>query len=283
MEGYLTIKEVAEKYIEGCQTKIQMPTKRLIGKSIMAGMMIAMGAGISSVAAHTIPDVGMARLAAAVVFPVGLMMVILMGAELFTGDCLVAMSVFDGKQKIRNCAKLLLFVYLGNFVGAALTALLISMSGQWDYSSGMLGAYTIKVAIGKVNISFAQGIISGILCNILVCAAVLMAMCAKDITGKLLASFFVIMLFVTGGFEHCVANMYYITAGLLAECNPQYVELAKEAYGFSQEYLGTLNVENYFVKNLLPVTIGNIIGGAFCVGVPVYYLNFDKKKSKEIK
>jgi formate/nitrite transporter FocA (FNT family) len=157
------------------------------------------------------------------------------------------------------------------------------MSGQWDYSSGMLGAYTIKVAIGKVNISFAQGIISGILCNILVCAAVLMAMCAKDITGKLLASFFVIMLFVTGGFEHCVANMYYITAGLLAECNPQYVELAKEAYGFSQEYLGTLNVENYFVKNLLPVTIGNIIGGAFCVGVPVYYLNFDKKKSKEIK
>ena len=269
MEGYLTIKEVAEKYIEGCQTKIQMPTKRLIGKSIMAGMMIAMGAGISSVAAYTIPDVGLARLAAAVVFPVGLMMVILMGAELFTGDCLVAMSVFDGKQKIRNCAKLLLFVYLGNFVGAALTALFISMSGQWDYSSGMLGAYTIKVAIGKVNISFAQGIISGILCNILVCAAVLMAMCAKDITGKLLASFFVIMLFVTGGFEHCVANMYYITAGLLAECNPQYVELAKEAYGFSQEYLGTLNVENYFVKNLLPVTIGNIIGGAFCVGVPV--------------
>lgn len=283
MEGYLTIKEVAEKYIEGCQTKIQMPTKRLIGKSIMAGMMIAMGAGISSVAAHTIPDVGLARLAAAVVFPVGLMMVILMGAELFTGDCLVAMSVFDGKQKIRNCAKLLLFVYLGNFVGAALTALFISMSGQWDYSSGMLGAYTIKVAIGKVNISFAQGIISGILCNILVCVAVLMAMCAKDITGKLLASFFVIMLFVTGGFEHCVANMYYITAGLLAECNPQYVELAKEAYGFSQEYLGTLNVENYFVKNLLPVTIGNIIGGAFCVDVPVYYLNFDKKKSKEIK
>ena len=283
MEGYFTIKEVAEKYIEGCQTKIQMPTKRLIGKSIMAGMMIAMGAGISSVAAHTIPDVGLARLAAAVVFPVGIMMVILMGAELFTGDCLVAMSVFDGKQKIRNCAKLLLFVYLGNFVGAALTALFISLSGQWDYSSGMLGAYSIKVAIGKVNISFAQGIISGILCNILVCAAVLMAMCAKDITGKLLASFFVIMLFVTGGFEHCVANMYYITAGLLANCNPQYVELAKETYGFSQEYLGTLNIANYLIKNLLPVTIGNIIGGAFCVGVPVYFLNSDKKTSKEVK
>ena len=281
MDGYFTIKEVAEKYIEGCQTKKQLPTKRLIGKSIMAGMMIAMGAGISSVAAHTIPDVGMARLAVAVVFPVGLMMVILMGAELFTGDCLVAMSIFDGKQKIRNCAKLLLFVYLGNFVGAALTALFISMSGQWDYSSGMLGAYTIKVALSKVNISFLQGIISGILCNILVCAAVLMAMCAKDITGKLLASFFVIMLFVTGGFEHCVANMYYITAGLMAKYNPQYFELAKETYGFSQEYLGTLNIVNYLIKNLLPVTIGNIIGGAFFVGVPVYYLNSDPKTSNK--
>ena len=279
MEGYFTIKEVAENYIEGCKTKIHMSEKRLIGKAVMAGMMIAMGAGISSVAAHTISDVGLARLAAAVVFPVGLMMVILLGAELFTGDCLVAMSVFARKQRVRSCIKLLSLVYLGNFIGAVLTALLISMSGQWNYSAGMLGAYTIKVAIGKVNISMNQGIVSGILCNILVCAAVLMVMCAKDITGKLLASFFVIMLFVVGGFEHCVANMYYITAGLLAMNNPEYVELAKTEYGFSTEYLNSLNITNYFFNNLLPVTIGNIIGGVFGIGAPVYYLNYDKTKT----
>ena len=245
----------------------------------MAGAMIAMGAGISSVAAHTVPDVGLARLAAAVVFPVGLMMVILLGAELFTGDCLVAMSVFDKKQKISSCIKLLFWVYLGNFLGAAMIALFIALSGQLDYSAGMLGAYTIKVAVGKVNISFVQGIISGVLCNILVCAAVLMAMCAKDITGKLLASFFVIMLFVTGGFEHCVANMYYITAGLIAMNNPEYVDLTISAYGFSQEYVESLNVINFLVKNLLPVTIGNILGGAFFVGAPLYYLNHNKTKS----
>ena len=278
MDGYFTIKEVVEKYIEGCQTKMQMSSRRLLGKAAMAGMMIAMGAGISSVAAHTISDVGLARLAAAIVFPVGLMMVILLGAELFTGDCLVAMSVFDGKQKIRSCVKLLVLVYLGNFIGAAMIALFTMWSGQWNYSSGMLGAYTIKVALGKVNLSFGQGIISGILCNILVCAAVLMAMCAKDITGKLLASFFVIMLFVTGGFEHCVANMYYITAGLLALSNAGYVEQAIQAYGFSVEYLETLNVANFLIKNLLPVTIGNIIGGAFFIGAPVYYLNCEKVK-----
>lgn len=277
--GYFTIKEATEKYIEGCQAKLQMTSKGVVGKAIMAGVMIAMGAAISSVAAHTVPDVGLARLAAAVVFPVGLMMVILLGAELFTGDCLVAMSVFDGKQKTSKFVKLLFLVYIGNFIGAALTALFISLSGQWNYSSGMLGAYTIKVALGKVNLSFPEALISGILCNILVCAAVLMAICAKDITGKLLVSFFVIMLFVTGGFEHCVANMYYITAGLIAMNNPDYASLAMEAYGISSEYLKTLNLANYFVANLLPVTIGNIIGGVLAVGAPIYYLNFSKKKS----
>jgi formate/nitrite transporter len=243
----------------------------------MAGAMIAMGAGISSVAAHTVADVGLARLLAAVVFPVGLMMVVLMGAELFTGDCLVCLGVLDKKQKLMSFVKILILVYIGNFLGASLIALLLSASGQWDYSQGMLGAYTIKVALGKVNISFVQGIVSGILCNILVCAAVIMTFCAKDVSGKLWASFFVIMLFVVGGFEHCVANMYYIPAGLLASLNPEYVDLAMSTYGFSAEYMETLNISNFLVSNLLPVTIGNIIGGAVCVAMPIYFLNRTKK------
>ena len=207
MEGYLSIKESVEKYIKGCKAKIEMPVKQLLGKAILAGVMIGLGAAASSVVAHTISDVGLARLVAAIVFPVGLMMVMLLGAELFTGDCLVAMSAMDGKQKMRKVTNLLFIVYLGNFAGATLLALFVGMSGQLNYSNGMLGAYTIKVALAKVNISFSQGIVSGLLCNILVCAAVLMAMCAKDITGKLLSIFFTIMLFVTAGFEHCVANM----------------------------------------------------------------------------
>lgn len=277
MEGYLSVKEVVEKYIEGCRTKIQMSNARLFGKAILAGMMIAMGAAASSVAAHTVSDVGLARLAAAVVFPVGLMMVILLGAELFTGDCLVAISVCDKKEKLLSVVRLLFVVYVGNFVGATLLALGIYFSGQLDYSAGMLGAYTIKVAMGKVSLSFSKGIVSGILCNILVCAAVLMAMCAKDITGKLLASFFTIMLFVTAGFEHCVANMYYITAGLLAKQNPKYVELAMSAYGYSTEQMENLNLTGYFLTNLLPVTIGNILGGVVFIGMPLYYLNRSKK------
>lgn len=279
MEGFLTIKEVIEKYIQGCQAKFKQSSWNIFGKGILAGAMIALGAGISSVAAHTVADVGLARLAAAVVFPMGLMMVILLGAELFTGDCLAAVSLFDKKAKIGQVVKLLATVFVGNFVGATLIALLISLSGQWNYSAGMLGAYTIKVALGKVNISFVQGIVSGILCNILVCAAVLMAMCAKDITGKLLASFFMIMLFVTGGFEHCVANMYYIGAGLMAAQNTTYVQLAMDAYGYSAEYISTLNLTGYLVTNLIPVTIGNMLGGMCFVAAPLYYLNHRKGNS----
>lgn len=276
MEGFLSTKEAIDKYVAGCQAKAKMSDGRLFGKAILAGMMIGMGAAASSVAAHTIADVGLARLAAAVVFPVGLMMVILLGAELFTGDCLMAMGVSAKKNTVKEVVRVLILVYIGNFIGSTLLALLIAWSGQLDYSSGMLGAYTIKVAVGKAGISFTKGIVSGILCNILVCAAVLMALCAKDITGKLLASFFTIMLFVTAGFEHCVANMYYITAGLIAKLNPAYVQLAMEQYGYTTEQLSVLNISNYLIGNLVPVTIGNILGGMVFLGLPLFYLNREK-------
>ncbi|NLG02644.1 MAG: formate/nitrite transporter family protein [Clostridia bacterium] len=275
MENFYSIKETVANYAAGCNNKIQAAPKALFGKAILAGLMIGMGAAGSSVAAHTISDVGLARLAAAVVFPVGLMMVILLGAELFTGNCLMVIGTAAKKQKISDLIRVLMTVFAGNFIGAAALALLVSASGQLDYSGGILGAYTIKVALAKVNLPFGQAMISGVLCNILVCAAVLMAGCAKDITGKLLASFFTIMLFVTAGFEHCVANMYYITAGMAALKNPAYVQLAVQEYGFSADQLATLNIGNFMVANLLPVTIGNVVGGAV-LGLALLYFNKEK-------
>ena len=281
--NFNTPAQVVGNNINGQITKANLPLLKMILLGIMAGAFIAMGGVASNVAVHNISNVGLARTLAGTIFPVGLMLVILVGGELFTGNCLLIMARMDKKISTLAMLRNLIVVYISNLVGALIIDYLVFFSGQFDYTSGGLGAYTIKVAIAKTNIAPGTAIASGIMCNILVCLAILMAASAKDVAGKILAIFFPIWAFVICGFEHCVANMYYITAGLLAECNPQYVELAKEAYGFSQEYLGTLNVENYFVKNLLPVTIGNIIGGAFCVGVPVYYLNFDKKKSKEIK
>ena len=142
-------------------------------------------------------------------------------------------------------------------------------SGNLNYSGGMLGAYTIKVAAAKLEVSVVQGITSGILCNILVCIAVLMAGAAKDITGKIWAIFFPICAFVVGGFEHCVANMFYIPAGILAAMNPDYVLKAQETYGITQEQIERMNVLNS-LNNFIPVTIGNIIGGMVFVGVLLY-------------
>ena len=104
-----------------------------------------------------------------------------------------------------------------------------------------------------------------------------MAICSKDIVGKLFVSFFVIMLFVVCGFEHCVANMYYITAGLLCKLNPAYVQMAMEQYGYTADQLAALNVGSFLVGNLLPVTIGNMIGGMVTLGLPLWYVNKEGK------
>lgn len=275
---FLSPKETVELYINASVAKTKLSTGKIIGKSIFAGMMIAMGAACSNVAVHAIDNVGVARLVAGCVFPVGLMMVILMGAELFTGDCLMAIAVADKKIKALQFVKVLALVYFGNFIGGFATAATMYLSGQFNYSTGRLGAYTIKVALGKVTLTPIQGIASGVLCNILVCAAVIMAMSAKDVSGKLLVSFFVIMPFVTGGFEHCVANMYYISAGLIAKLNPAYVEAAGGIYGLTD--LSALGVKGFLINNLIPVTIGNIIGGSLCIGIPMFLLNYKESKKK---
>ena len=253
MNNFLTIKEAVQSYIDSAQGKINTTTLKLIAKAILAGFMIGMGAAGSSVVAHSIDNVGVAKLAASIVFPVGLMMVILLGAELFTGDCLLVMGTAAGKSPLRKVARVLTLVFIGNFIGAALMAFMTFASGQFDYSGGLLGAYSIKVALGKVNLSAGSALISGILCNMLVCAAVLMAMCAKDVTGKLLASFFTIMLFVTEGFEHCVANMYFIVAGMIARINPEYVTVAMNQYGYTAEELSALNIQGLLINNLLQI------------------------------
>jgi len=280
---FLTIKEAINTYKNGCRAKCEMSFGMTLGKSFFAGVMIGLGAAGSSVAAHGVGNVGLARLTAAAVFPVGLMMVILMGAELFTGDCLLAIGLPEKDISPLQFIKTLAVVYLGNLIGGVVLSLLIVMSGQLDYSNGLLGAYTIKVAIGKVTLSPAKAISSGILCNILVCAAVIMAVCAKDITGKLLVSFFVIMLFVTAGYEHCVANMYYITAGIMAKFNPEYVNAAMENYGITAAQLSSLNIGTMIINNLIPVTIGNIIGGSCFIGIPFYIFTRDRKEDKSLE
>lgn len=281
MKEYLSISEVMEQYVTNIDKKARFTWGELLVRSFFAGGMIAFGAEASNVASHYIQNVGIARTVAGIVFPIGLMMVILMGAELFTGDCMLAIGVSEKKITTTKCISMLGTIWAGNFLGGIIIALLTFLSGQYNYSGGALGAYTIKVAVSKVNLPFTTALSSGILCNILVCAAVLMAMCASDVTGKLISSFFIIFAFVISGFEHCVANMYYITAGLLCKLNPDYIKAAEENYGLSKSQLDSLNIKSFLAGNLLPVTIGNIIGGILFVGLPLYYVNVKKISVKK--
>ena len=263
--------------------KTELPLLRMILLGIFAGMFIAGGASASSLAMHAISNVGLARLVAGSIFPVGLMMIVLVGGELFTGDCLMIMGCVHGKFSAVKMVKVLIVVYLANLAGSVLFAELVNLSGQYNYTNGLLGAFTIKVALGKVNLSFGAALASGILCNIFVCMAVLMAMAAKDISGKIWAIFFPILAFLVSGYEHCVANMYYIPAGIFAKANPAYAALAMESYGYTTLQLDSLNWMNFVVKNLVPVTLGNIVGGMVFVGLPLYLIHAQKLKADEAK
>ena len=275
--GFQTITEVIEQNIQNGIKKTNLTTKKLILLGIAAGFFIGIGAEASSLAMHGISNVGLARTVAGAVFPIGLMLIVLLGGELFTGNCLISMAVYDKKAKLKGMIRNLTIVYISNFIGAALMAWMINNCGQLNFSDGGAGAFTIKVALGKVGIDPIQAIVSGILCNVLVCLAIFMAATAKDVAGKCIAIFFPIFVFVISGFEHCVANMYYIPAGIFAAQNSLYAAKAKELYGITAEQLSGLNFGTMF-SNLIPVTIGNIIGGMVFVGLLYWYL-YRKKES----
>lgn len=271
--------EAIEANINGGVVKANLPLGKMILLGILAGAFIAIGGASSNVAVHSLGDVGLARTLAGAIFPVGLMMIVLVGGELFTGNCLLFMGVLDKKVTWLQMARNLVVVYLSNLVGSLIIDALVFYSGQYDYTSGLLGAYTIKGALAKATISPLKGFTSGIMCNILVCVAILAAAAAKDATGKIWAIFFPILAFVASGYEHCVANMYYIPAGMFAASNPAYVAKAEEVYGITAAQCEALSVGG-LVNNLIPVTLGNIVGGSLFLGLLcycIYRINWNKK------
>lgn len=269
---FKTSKELEYGYMKAGMKKAESNKTTLFILGVFAGMFVAFGAACSMAASHAIADASLAKLCAGVVFPVGLMMIVLMGGELFTGDCLMILGVMHGKYTIERMLRKLSLIWVSNFVGALLVVGLIALSAQLALNGGLLGAYTIKVAVGKTSLSIATCFFSGIICNIIVCATVLMAYGANDVIGKIGAIFFPIFLFVIGGFEHCIANMYYLPAGLLAAQNEGYLALAMETYGLSEAQIAQLNLQNILLGNLLPVTLGNIVGGTVFIGVPLFML-----------
>ena len=248
--------EIYNLQVAAAVKKTALPCWRMVALGALAGMCIAFGACTSSMAAFGVKDYGLARLVAGAVFPVGLILIVLVGAELFTGNNLMAMAWWERKIGVGGLLRNLAVVWLANLAGSVLLAAIVSGSGQWAAGGGALGAYTVKVAAGKAALAPAKAFCSGILCNILVCLAILAATSSKQTVGKIFAIWFPIMAFVLGGFEHSVANMYYIPAGLLANAVPEFAARAVEL-GIDASALTVANA----ARNLLFVTLGNLAGG----------------------
>ena len=274
-KAYLTPKEIVTATIEtGIKKVITKPLNQFI-LGILAGAFIAFASEGSNMAAFNLfakPETyGLGKALAGVVFATGLMLVIIAGGELFTGNTLITIGVLEKKIKLKDMLSNWFFVYLGNFVGAVFIAYMMNMSGLFNSGDNMLGGITLKIAAYKTHLTFSQAFYLGIMCNWLVCIAVWMSYGAKDIIGKCFAIFFPISLFITSGFEHSIANMYYIPAGILAKSNASWVE----ASGLTAEKLAHLNWNTFITKNLVPVTIGNIVGGVILVA-GVYWFTYYK-------
>lgn len=279
---YLTPEEITEVTIQVGIKKTKASALNLFILGLLAGVFIAFASEGSNMAAFNLfakPETyGLGKALAGAIFGTGLMLVVIAGGELFTGNTLILAGVLDKRISLKAMLRNWVIVYLGNLVGSLLIAYMMNQSGLFSSGADMLGGVTIKIATYKVGLAFMPAFYLGIMCNWLVCLAVWMAYGAKDMSGKILAIFFPIWLFITSGFEHSIANMYYIPAGIFAKANPAMVVAASQL-GVTAEKLSHLNWSTFFINNLIPVTLGNIVGGGLFVG-GVYWFVYIKNNKK---
>ena len=251
--------------------------------AVLAGAFIALGAVFAATVtagASGVLTYGVTRLLGGLVFCLGLILVVVAGAELFTGNNLIVIAWASGKVTTTQLLRNWVIAYVGNFVGSIATALLIFLSGQFAFGSGANGLNMLNIANAKASLGFVQAIVLGILCNALVCLAVWLTYSARTTTDKILAILFPITAFVAAGFEHSVANMYFIPVGLFVKGGAPaefWTQIGKTAADY-----GSLTWQAFLINNLIPVTIGNIIGGTVLVGV-IYWRIYSRRSQDASK
>lgn len=243
MNNCLSPKETSEALIMSAQNKATMSIQKRLLMSIMAGLYISLGAQGFMVTYDNV-------FIRAAVFPVGLMLIVLVGGELYTGNCLMTFALLQKKIKLGDYTKSLFQVFTGNLIGSLIVVALLYLGGVYNNPNLVLVKAVTNIANAKLSLTFTEALTRGILCNILVSLGVWFATTAKDTTGKLLGCWFPVMLFVLTGYEHVVANMFYLP--LAAIYNP------------------TMTISQIVINNFIPVAIGNFIGGGILVPV-VYY------------
>jgi len=256
-------------------SKAEAPKLKTFALAILAGAFISLGAIFATTVAAGASNqltYGVTKLLVGLVFCLGLILVVVGGAELFTGNNLIVMAWASRKVSTRALLRNWGIVYLGNFVGSIGMALLMFLSRQYTFGGGSVGTVAVSIAVGKVELGFFQAIILGVLCNILVCLAVWMTFSARSTIDKIAAIIFPISAFVAASFEHSIANMYFIPIGILIKnFDPAFA--ANTGYDISN-----LTWQGFLINNLLPVTIGNILGGAIFVAA-IYWAIFLRREN----
>jgi formate/nitrite transporter len=250
--------------------KATMRFDRLFVLGVLAGAFIALGAMFSTVVtAGGALDPGLARLLAGIVFSLGLVLVVVAGAELFTGNNLMAIAFASRRIRLRALLRAWGVVYVANFIGALTTALIVYFSGH-TRNVPDVGRRALEIAATKTSLPFGQAILLGVLANALVCLAVWLAMSARSVTDKIVAIILPVAAFVAASFEHSIANMYFIPTGLFLKA------WAPDSFfvrsGVKPSQYGDLTWSRFFLDNLVPVTIGNVIGGAGLVALVYWYV-----------
>ena len=250
--------------------KAAMDGTRVAALAVLAGAFVAFGAVFATVAlAGTVgAPWGPARVLAGVVFSLGLVLVLVGGAELFTGNNLIAMAWAAGRVTTRQLARNWLIVFSGNFAGALGVAALVFAGRTHEAGGGAFGVTALTIAAGKLELGFAQAIALGVLCNVLVCLAVWLTFSARTTTDRIVAIVLPVSAFVAAGFEHSIANMYFVPFALfVVALDPGFAA----AHGLGAQ-AGALTWTRFLVGNLLPVTIGNVVGGTILVGVAYWFV-----------
>ena len=254
--------------------KAEAPVLKMFTLAVLAGAFIALGAvfATNTAAGSSNLPFGVAKLLTGLVFCLGLILVVVGGAELFTGNNLIVMAWASGKVTGRALLRNWGIVYAGNFVGSFGTAVLVLWSRQYTFGGGVVGETALKIAVGKAGLEFSQALALGILCNALVCLAVWLSFSARSTVDKIASIIFPITAFVAAGFEHSIANMYFVPYGLL-------IKIFDPRFGYDRGLdLASLTWKNFLLNNLIPVTIGNIIGGTVLVAA-IYWSVFLRNRN----
>jgi formate/nitrite transporter len=243
--GMYSPNEVIDNYIQFRTERSGMPAARINFLAMIAGFIIAAGAAVTMVATYTIQNPSVVRIISGLLFPMGLAMITILKAELFTGNCLMIMNVMGKKMSIGRMLFSWFQAYFWNYIGAMLFTILFCHEIGKLRPNPELAQYIISVGITKMNISFSGGVYLGIACNIFVCMGVFCAAAGKDLPSKVIGSYLPVLFFIICGFEHSIANMFFAPAAVILE--------SEKASGFT--------ILKAIAPNLIPVTIGNIIGG----------------------